>query len=88
MANTITNEELYQAGELKVRCLCGWDNDGKLIIVDRYATDAPPGPRGSNPASWHEVYLDWGGDPDDRVDECPNCGESLDVDHLTRREAS
>ncbi len=71
----------------KVSCECGWSNDGRLIIVDRYATDFPPIPRG-NGLGFLEIYRDDGMDPDDRVSECPCCGEFLDPVEVLERMAA
>lgn len=73
----------FKDGLIGVACPhCGWDNDGALTLVDRYATDFPPGPRGSNPRSWYELYRDEWMDPDDRVSECDQCGAELDEDNV------
>lgn len=50
-----------------------------LIVVDRYVTDYPPIPRGKNPESFVEFYLDDGGDPDDLVSQCPSCEMDLEL---------
>lgn len=60
---------------------CGWDNDGKLVLVDRYLTDWPPIPR-FNPRAFLEVYRDSGGDPDDRNPTCDGCGLDLEPDSV------
>lgn len=69
--------ELRDRGVIAVACECGWDNDGRLVLVDRYATDFPPIPHFSIDA-FIEVYRDSGGDPDDRLHECPECSRELD----------
>jgi hypothetical protein len=56
-----------------VLCVCGAGD--ALFAVDRYASDHPPIPY-TGPIV--EVYSSDAGDPDDRVTECPNCGEPLD----------
>ncbi len=48
-----------------------------MVAVDRYASDAPPGPRGRVPEAWVEFYRDSGCDPDDRLMECPCCDAEL-----------
>ena len=69
--------ELQERAEIRVACgYCNWDNGGRLILVDRYATDFPPIPHFSVDA-FVEFYLDRGGDPDDRVVDCPDCGDEL-----------
>lgn len=64
-----------KTGTALVICECGWSNEGRLIMVDRYITDHPPIPtRGT----MIELYLDHVCDPDDRVSACPECGNALD----------
>lgn len=71
---------------VKVACpSCGWSNDGELEVVDRYETDFPPVPRGTG-SSFLELYLDTGHDPDDRVVECFECGNHLDVCDTVERD--
>ncbi len=77
----IDAERLYAAGSLAVRCRCGFDNRGTLTMVDRYSTDFPPVPRGDG-QSFIEVYRDGAGDPDDRLSECPKCGDPFDRDTM------
>jgi len=52
----------------------------RFVAIDRYASDAPPGPRGSHPERWIEFYRDEIFDPDDRLHECPGCGEELSME--------
>lgn len=64
-------------GRAAVECACcGWSNDGRLIVVDRYETDSPPGPRGKHPMI--EFYADSCMDPDDRLLDCPSCSAPWD----------
>lgn len=70
-----------KVGIIDCACECGWDNDGHLIVVDRWAHDWPPIPY----IEMIEFYLDSGMDPDDQVSECPNCGEELDTEFCTER---
>lgn len=82
---SIERDFLYDAGRLPCECAeCGWDNEGRLEIVDRYSTDYPPIPR----VDIIEVYRDSGGDPDDRIIECENCGNYLDRDTVNERQVT
>lgn len=82
----VDHDRLYHAGELPVACAgCGWDNDRTLTLIDRYATDYPPVPRG-NGDRFIEAYRDTGGDPDDRISFCPKCDTYLDRDGCIARE--
>lgn len=55
---------------------CGWDDDGHLEVVDRYATDFPPIP-------WCDLR-EVRGDDDERgaLNECPACDAWLDPDEV------
>lgn len=79
------NIELRDRGEIPVRCgECGWDNDGRLTLVDRWVTDYPPVPyRGP----MLEVYRD-GDDPESRTDECGGCDGYLGGETVEEREPS
>jgi NAD-dependent SIR2 family protein deacetylase len=58
---------------------CGWDANGELEVVDRYATDYPPIPY----MDLREVVAD----PENgSVSECPNCGAELDPDVVVERQ--
>lgn len=64
--------DLSDGRQHPVRCAYG---AALGVAVDRYASDHPPIPyRGPIV----EVYTGPGGDPDDRLAECPACGEPLD----------
>lgn len=76
--------ELRERDTIPVACECGWDNDGQLVLVDRYATDHPPIPHFSIDA-FIQVYRDRGGDPDDLVHDCPECGGPLDRHECVER---
>jgi hypothetical protein len=66
--------ELRGRGKVPVECgACGWDNGGRLTLVDRWVTDYPPIPY-TGPIV--EVYAD-GGDPESRVIECGQCDGDL-----------
>lgn len=76
MPRAMTVDDIPSSGSCQVACgACG----RRVIVVDRYVTDWPPIPR-FNPEAFVEFYSDWGGDPDDRVSECPGCGDCLDLD--------
>jgi hypothetical protein len=64
-------------GEATMKCACGH----AVVVVDRYATDSPPGPRGK-PERWIEFYAQTGGDPDDLLWECPACDVELELAEL------
>jgi hypothetical protein len=68
--------EIPASGKAKVACIvCG----EQVVVVDRYKTDYPPIP-------WTELiefYRDEAGDPDDRLLECPGCGEGLYLDTVS-----
>lgn len=72
--------ELGKTGRAWVLCNCGQ----LLVAVDRYVTDFPPIPRGKNPESFVEFYLDEGGDPDDLVSQCPACEDYLELASVAR----
>lgn len=77
--------ELRDRGEIPVACGgCGWDNKGRLILVDRYITDYPPIPRISVD-SFIEFYIDEGGDPDDRIIQCPACDDDIRREQVVER---
>lgn len=81
----VKTDRIHMAGRavIKVACpKCGWNNDRRLVMVDRYLTDAPPGPRGDG-VEFLEIYLDDGFDPDDRVSTCGGCDEDLYPDDAT-----
>jgi hypothetical protein len=59
-------------------CACGQP----ILVTDRYLTDYPPIPR-FDPLAFIEFYRDTGGDPDDRITECPRCDAWLDLKVLT-----
>lgn len=81
----IDHDRLYEHGELPVACgLCGWCNGGRLVLVDRYSTDFPPGPRGDG-ESFIQAYRQTGGDPDDVIGECSDCGTPFDRDSCEER---
>lgn len=67
--------EIPASGSATVACACGQ----QVVVVDRYVTDFPPGPRGRNPESWVEFYRDHAGDPDDFLSGCPRCDEELEL---------
>lgn len=72
--------DMRERDVVAVKCIdCGWDNDGELVLVDRYLTDYPPIPR-HKPEAFLEVYRDDGGDPDDRNPTCDGCGLDLEPD--------
>jgi hypothetical protein len=68
--------DLADGRYLPVRCDCGWDAGGCLVALDVWAHEYPPIP--------YTFILRFstseGGDPDDAVSECPECGEMLDLD--------
>lgn len=70
--------EIGKTGQAWVLCDCGQ----LLVAVDRYVTDFPPIPH-TNPESFVEFYLDDGGDPDDRVIQCPSCEDDLELAGVT-----
>ena len=68
----IDRATLARAGELPCRCgACRLP----MVVVDRYATDYPPIPW----VDLVEFYIASGGDPDDRITECPRCWAELDL---------
>lgn len=77
--------DMAERAAVSVACpSCKWTNEGRLVLVDRYLTDWPPGPRGDG-HSFLELYLDSTCDPDDRVNECPSCTEYLDSSTVVER---
>jgi hypothetical protein len=70
--------DIPATGETWAACTCGQP----IFVVDRYITDYPPIPR-FNPLAFIEFYRCEGGDPDDRVSECPRCGVDLDLEAIT-----
>lgn len=65
---------------------CGWSNDGELVLVDRYALDWPPIPRGDG-RHFLELYLESSLGPDARVMWCAQCGRELQVEDVVEVEA-
>lgn len=70
--------DIPSSGHATVRCVCG----EPVVVVDRYITDYPPIPR-RWPEMFIEFYRDRYCDPDDRLSECPRCGEWLDLATVT-----
>lgn len=72
-------------GVTHVRCRdCGWSNDGRLVLVDRWITDYPPIPY-TGPIL--ELYLDEDMDPDGRIVDCNVCGCDDFMDSAITRDA-
>lgn len=69
--------------EAPVRCLCGWDDDGTLIMVDRWKADHPPVPY----VEIIEFYGDTADEERHGHHQCPRCDNDLAADTVYPRDS-